>query len=279
MTLSQLAVLGPGLIGGSIALGAKERGLATRVIVVDRRGGASLEEDERHRVADEWVRLDDTETLRRTYAESELIVLAAPVQAIIQALPLALASGATVTDAGSTKLSIWNAAAPLEGVERYVPAHPMAGHPTGGLSNARPDLFQDRRWLLCPALAAPEAIEKVRELATGLGAEVIEIDVETHDRAVALTSHLPQILASGLAALAHEQGATVAAGPGFASATRVAGGGEEMWRDIFSTNSGPIGTALEQLAQELSAVAQGFHQGDPTRALDLLERARRAKLI
>jgi len=275
--VEQLTIFGPGLIGGSIALGAKARGLARRVVAIDRNGGQKYTPSERDRVADEWLAASDERAVSRAYEASELIVLACPVHSIIAELPRALSSGAVVTDAGSTKELIVRAAEKHPGAERFVAGHPMAGHPAGGLIHASPDLFVDKRWLLCSPDAAKSAQAKVIELARGLGAIIVELDASAHDQSVALTSHVPQLYASALAALAAERDATAAAGPGFASATRVAGGAEGIWRDIFETNGSAIAEVLGLLSAELDAVAAALRRGDAEEALKLLERARRTK--
>jgi prephenate dehydrogenase len=275
--LNQLTIFGAGLIGGSIALGARDRQLAQRVIAVNTDGGARFSERERSRFADEWIRADDDARLRAAYSASDLVILTSPVHSIIRELPRALGSGAVVTDAGSTKLAICVAARQSEGGSRFVPSHPMAGHPEGGLEHARSDLFVERRWLLCPDGSNADAVALVSKFAQGLGAQVIELEAMEHDRAVAITSHVPQVVASALAALGSERRAEVAAGPGYASATRVAGGAEAMWRDIFATNAEAIGVALDLLEKELLLVREGLERGDTSAALELLARARRVR--
>lgn len=275
--LAQLTVFGAGLIGGSMALGARSRGLAERVVAIDRRGGAGHSRELRDRVAERWIESGNRTEVEAAYANSELIVLASPVHSIIDELPRALRSGAVVTDAGSTKVAILEAARHDSGSLQFVAAHPMAGHPESGLEHARADLFVGRRWLVCPDASSPRAVELVKSFAEGLGAEVVLLSAEEHDRSVAITSHLPQLLASALASLGREQQAEGAAGPGFASATRVAGGPEAMWRDIFSTNAVAIEKALGSIADELEQVRRGLAKGEIGPALDLLARARRAR--
>jgi len=275
--LGQLTVFGAGLIGGSMALGARSRGLAERVVAIDRRGGAGHSSEVRARVAQLWVEAGNEAAVESAYAASDLIVLASPVHSIIDELPRALRSGAVVTDAGSTKVAVLEAAGRDSRALQFVPAHPMAGHPESGLEHARADLFVGRRWLVCPETSNPSAVERVRAFAEGLGAEVVLLSAEEHDRSVAITSHLPQLLASALASLGQEQRAEGAAGPGFASATRVAGGPEAMWRDIFSTNASAIEQALGWMAGELEQVRQGLARGETAPALELLARARRAR--
>jgi prephenate dehydrogenase len=152
----------------------------------------------------------------------------------------------------------------------------MAGLPFGGIERARADLFVGRPWLVCPEQSDPDAVEIVERLIRDVGAEPHRLTIEEHDRAVALTSHLPQLLASTLSVLAEKRCANVAAGPAFESATRVAGGGEAMWRDILATNADEISAVIDSLCAELEQVTRGLRRDPPDLgpALHLLERAR-----
>jgi len=270
-TLDTLTICGAGLIGGSVALAARRAGVVRRLIAIDRASAPSTHP------FDLWLEQTDHESVERAFAESTLILLCTPVRAIIAALPAALRSGAIVSDCGSTKLAIATAARSCPGSERFVPSHPMAGRPVGGLEHASAELFDARRWLICPEGAGPAALSLVDEFVRALGAVPVELSAREHDHSVAVTSHLPQVLASALAALADSEQALSAAGPGFASATRVAGGAESMWSDIFATNGGEIGRALRLLARELEVTGRGLENGDASLVLGLLERARAAR--
>lgn len=274
--MEQLTVCGVGLMGGSLALAVRERGLARRVVGID-----SWSTVPPPSVLDEAISVRDEAGCREAYAASDLTVLAMPVSAIRAALPGVLDAlrntAGVVTDCGSTKRALVEVAAEHGARPRFVPGHPMAGHPEGGLANARGDLFVGRRWLLCPEnVSAPDALERVTELVRAVGAEPILLSAEEHDRSVAFTSHVPQLVASALAVLVAEVGADIAAGPGFASATRVAGGAENMWRDIFVSNGDAVADALGKLSQRLSAAAVALAQepADPHPALALLAEAR-----
>jgi prephenate dehydrogenase len=152
----------------------------------------------------------------------------------------------------------------------------MAGGPEGGAARARAELFRGQSWLLCPENSDPDALARVEELVKLVGAKAVHMSLAEHDRAVAYTSHVPQLVASALAVLASEAHATPAAGPAYRATTRSAGGGEAMWRDIFEANADQISAVLGQLAAELEAVAAGLGASPPdTRdALALLARAR-----
>lgn len=274
--MEQLTVCGVGLMGGSLALAVKERGLARRVVGVD-----LWEQPPPAGVVDEAVSGRDEAACRRAIEGAELTVLAMPVSAIRRLLPSALTAaavkGGVVTDCGSTKRALTQSVQSHPGRARFVPGHPMAGHPEGGLANARADLFVGRRWLLCPEdVSASDALEQVVALVRAVGADPVVLDAEEHDRSVALTSHVPQLLASSLAVLVAEAGADAAAGPAFASATRVAGGAEAMWRDIFTSNSDAVALALGRLGARLEEVARALEQDPPDAevALRLLAKAR-----
>ena len=118
----------------------------------------------------------------------------------------------------------------------------MAGLPDGGIDNARSDLFEGRTWMVCPEHSTPAAREAVADIILLTGAHLVEITPEQHDRAVAVTSHLPQLLASALFTLAHDESARIAMGPAFERATRGAGGLESMWSDIFRNQRRRSGT-------------------------------------
>jgi len=272
MAVTQLTIIGAGLIGGSIGLGARAARFAERIVAID------LSPDEARRdVADLWLQPSDPR-VEGELGRSDLVVLCTPVRRIAEQLPYVLErTGGVVTDAGSTKAALTKVVANHPRAAAYVPGHPMAGAPTGGVEHAVSDLFQGRRWLLVPGHAEAEAVALVTSFVTALGATVSFIDADEHDRSVALTSHVPQVVASALSVLVHDEAASGAAGPGFASTTRVAGGADAMWRDIFTTNAAHVGRGLEMLGARLSEVGRALSSGNPDVALELLERARRAK--
>lgn len=275
--MSQLVIVGLGLIGGSIALGVRRNRLVDSIVGIDL---AAVENEVLDRkLVDEFIPVEDKRAADATLLASSISVLSAPVGVIEGWLSPALAGHAVVTDCGSTKRTICARASTLNNAERFVPGHPMAGDPAGGLSAATADLFRGRRWILCPDGATQGSVQEVERLVTGLGAIVVYMDPARHDRAVAMTSHLPQLLASQLLVMSHEADALDAAGPGFAAATRVAGGRPEMWRDIFATNADEVGAALAALCDDLSVLSRGL-QEVPAKvepALKLLSEARRLR--
>jgi prephenate dehydrogenase len=270
----RLVVLGFGLIGGSLALAARARGVAVRVVGVDRADVLAL--PEARAAADAFVDVSDEGGVRQAMRDADLVVMATPVGAIEATIGEVLEAADVVTDCGSTKRAIVSAAERSPRRARFVPGHPMAGLPQGGIRQARADLFEGRPWLICPEHSDEEAVLRVEELVRGVGAEPRRLFAEEHDRAVALTSHVPQLLASALSVLAEARRARSTAGPAFESATRVAGGGEAMWRDILATNADEVTAVLEALGTELDAVARALRRvpADLGPALNLLERAR-----
>jgi prephenate dehydrogenase len=267
-------VVGLGLIGGSVALALRAARPDAEIIGVDRENV----------LASEAVRalgvglLDAADTARvdAAFARSDLVVLAAPVRAIIELLPRALGSAKLVTDCGSTKRRIAAVADALPTRRRFVPGHPMAGAPEGGAELARADLFRNRRWLVCPEKSDGDAVAEVEALVRAFGALPERFGIDEHDRAVARTSHATQLVASALAVAAQAAGAERAAGPAFEGATRSAGGPEGIWSDIFETNADEVARALGDVIRELE-LARVALQNDPPELETARALLRRAK--
>ena len=275
--MKQLAVFGFGLVGASLAAAVREANPATHLVAIDL--APVIASDAARVLADELVDASDQSRIRQIAEASDLCVLAAPVSVIVAQLPALLECARVVTDCGSTKRSICAACAQSPRRGRFVPGHPMAGGPEGGAGQARADLFHGQTWLLCPENSDSDAVERVESLISLVGARSVPLALEIHDRAVAYTSHAPQVLASALAVLAARADAKVAAGPAYRATTRSAGGAESMWRDIFSTNADQISVVLRQLATELNAVAAGLETSPANggAALALLAQARAAR--
>jgi prephenate dehydrogenase len=272
--MKQIAIFGFGLVGGSVAAAVREAAPATQIVAVDL---ASVIASPAVRAL-AHVRVDsaDSNGVRAAAASADLCVLAAPVAVIKAELRSVLEVAQVVTDCGSTKRSICAAVSGLPRSRRFVPGHPMAGGPEGGAALARPDLFRGQTWLLCPENSDLDALARVEDLVRLVGAKAVQMSLAEHDRAVAYTSHVPQLVASALAVLASGAGAIPAAGPAYRATTRSAGGGEAMWRDIFEANADQISVVLQQLGVELQAVAAGLAASPPdtNAALALLARAR-----
>jgi prephenate dehydrogenase len=272
--MKQIAVFGFGLIGASLAAAVREADPSIHLVGVDTLDVIAA--GTAQRFADELVSSTDTARVHAVVEASALCVLSAPVSIIASELPALLERASVVTDCGSTKRSICAAALDSPRRGRFVPGHPMAGGPEGGAAQARADLFRDQTWLLCPENSDADAVARVESLISLVGARCVHMTAEAHDRAVAYTSHAPQVLASALAVLTARHGAGPAAGPAFRATTRSAGGSASMWRDIFAANADEVSRALRELAAELGRVAAGLEAApvDLNAALELLASAR-----
>jgi prephenate dehydrogenase len=214
--------------------------------------------------------------LERATDGCDLVVLATPVRVIAQLIGVVLERAPLVTDCGSTKRAISAVVSGSARRGRFVPGHPMAGAPNGGIELARADLFRDRRWLLCPEHSDDDAVASIEALVRRVGATPVRLGLAEHDRAVARTSHATQLIASALSVAAKLVGAEIAAGPAFERTTHIAGGPESIWRDILASNADEVAAALGVLVAELDAVRQDLAADPPRldRAMDLLRRAR-----
>lgn len=258
----RVAIVGLGLVGGSIALAARGAWPQALVIGVDR--NAVLEQAMVRHAID--VASDDLMIV----SEADLVVLATPVGEIVRLLPrLAdhVLANAVVTDVGSTKRAVMDAARMLPARLAFVGGHPLAGAARGGFEAARADLCADRPWLLVPgAGGSAEAIAKLTPFIEGLGARpVIVASAAEHDRMLALLSHVPQLAASALMAVVGEgvgaEGLALA-GRGLVDTTRLAASPADIWRDICETNADEIGPALDRLISALQRVRDGLAAGE-----------------
>jgi prephenate dehydrogenase len=257
----RVAVVGTGLIGTSVGLGAKRAG-AERVAGFDSDPGALA-------VAVELGAVDfPAESLEEAVDGAGLVVVATPVGAIPARAAEALASaeqGCTVTDVGSTKASI---CAALAAESRFVGGHPLSGGESEGPHNARADLFTGSTWFLTPLSETDLArYGLVRDFVASLGAEPVAIDPVSHDELVGLTSHLPHALADLL--VNHVGAANVAghdplatAGASFADMTRVAGANARVWVDIFLDNGQLLADALAGYRLRIEDLEAALRSGD-----------------
>jgi prephenate dehydrogenase len=281
LQFEQLAIFGPGLIGGSIALAARERGLCRRVTIWSR--------DAAEREAAGRLSLGETITDDPVAAVrgASLTILCTPPRAMPELAAVIaphLGRGAAISDVASVKAGV---AAPLSalfadgaGWSRYAGAHPMAGAEHSGLAAARADLFQGGVCFLTPdEHTAPDALGVVRDFWLGLGCRVREISPAAHDQTVALLSHLPHVLAAALVSFAGGQPADAldCAGPGWRDMTRLAGGSPELWTEILSRNRAPVTNAIEGLIAKLREVRNHLENGREARLHEFLAEARQRR--
>ena len=261
MQFSQIAILGPGLIGGSLALAVRQREMCSRLAVWSR--DASEREATRKLGVAELVTDDHTVAV----AEAELVILCTPPAAmpgIAAKIAPHLMLNAVVTDVASVKAALVDQLTAifqpkLEDVgSRYVGAHPMAGGETSGLASARANLFEESVCLLTPlnGRTAPDATERIRSFWLALGTNVRTMTPQEHDEAVALVSHLPHVVAAALAAYVGKQPgeALGCGGSGWRDMTRLAGGSPELWIEILSRNRLPVTNALRGIIGSLLEV-------------------------
>lgn len=269
MLIDTLAIIGVGLIGGSIGLAVRTRGVARRVLGIGR-NLRDAAEALAHGAIDEPAEMS-------AVTDADLIVSCAPVDAIASTIREALCHAkpsAVFTDAGSTKGLI---VASLANLPRFVGGHPMAGSEKCGPAAARANLFDQRLVVLTPTVATdPDAVQLVRRFWQSLGASVCEIDAAAHDRIVAFTSHLPHVLASGLAgSLADAERPFTAAG--FLGLTRVAASDARLWSAILEQNRPAVLTAIDRFAESLDELRSALAAGDRERIEEFLHRAKRVR--
>ena len=275
----KLVIVGPGLIGGSLGMAVREKGLARRVVGVGRRRESLAR-------AVELGAVDETSLdLESAVAEADLVVLATGVELIAQQAAVVLPRmprGALLTDVGSAKGTIcrsiaraFSATSAAERV-RFVGGHPMAGSERRGVVSARADLFRGAVCILTPTpITDPDgaALEIVRELWKAVGCHVHVMSPEAHDRLIAQISHLPHAAAACLVNAASDEALDLAAS-GFLDTTRVASGEPALWVEICMANREALLAALAALGQEMNVLARALNSGD-ARALEaLLARAK-----
>jgi cyclohexadieny/prephenate dehydrogenase len=234
MLFDQITILGVGLIGGSVGLAVKARGVAQRVVGF----GRSVKNLER---AVELGCLDHfATTLTDAVRNADLVVVCTPVDkiasTILESAPHCKA-GTLFTDGGSTKGNILAELGDrLPGVLAFVPAHPLAGSEKTGPEYAKPGLFHDRVTILTPTPKTdPKAVAKVEAFWKALGCRIVTMTPDEHDRALGTTSHLPHAAAAGVAGVTPPNWLTLTAG-GFRDTTRIAGGDPALWAAIFLAN-------------------------------------------
>jgi prephenate dehydrogenase len=259
----KVAVLGVGLIGGSIGLAAGER-LGAEVVGFDPDPG-TLE------TALGLGALDSIAgSVSEAVAETDLAFCAAPVSALPALVAEALRHSGErtgVSDVGSTKQALADAVSDLDQGPRFIGGHPLAGAETSGVENSRADLFEGARWFLTPTERSSGIVfDRLHSFIAELGAQPLAIDPAEHDRAMATISHLPHVIANVLAARAAET--LVAAerrpelGRSFRDATRVAGSNPGIWGDIFAANGAVLADEVESVIEKLRAVVGPLREAD-----------------
>lgn len=259
----RIAVIGVGLIGGSVALAAKQR-LGATLTGFDRSAGA-LAAGRRRGALDQA-----SDSVAGAVADAEAVFVAVPVGALPEAIAAVLEAAppdCVITDVGSTKRAIVASQAD----SRFVGGHPLAGAETAGVEHARADLFAGATWYLTPTANTSGLLyERLHRLLHALGARPAAIDPDAHDRMLATVSHLPHVLANVLVSqaadtLAAESERLPATGPSFRDATRVAGASSDVWTDIYLSNRDALAEQIEETIGRLTNVRRALVAGDPDR--------------
>jgi prephenate dehydrogenase len=271
--MQTVAIVGTGLIGASFGLALRKAGFDGTIIGVSSAGALA---DAVRRGA-----IDRGAPLAEAAAEADCIFLSQTIGRILDTVrhldPL-LKPGALVTDAGSTKCQIVDTARQAIARGQFLGGHPMAGKESRGAASADADLFRGRTWVLTPDEAGEletPAARGFRGWLERIGARVVVLDADEHDRVVARTSHLPQLASTALGALLADAGHLEVSGSGLIDMTRLALSSYDLWRDILATNSEHIDRALSEYLQELEhirenlrtrALEEEFHLGSGTAA-------------
>jgi len=281
MTVSQcrtLVIYGVGLLGGSLGLAAKRYRVAEQVLGIGRNEARLSRAQDRGAVdayATDLSAIDD---------QCDLAVVCTPVGLIPDVvLQLAghLSPRAVITDVGSTKGKVVQAVSagwPAGKPPAFVGSHPMSGSEKTGVDHASAELYRDSTCIVTPVDSTPAAaLETVESFWRALGARVVRLSPEDHDRLVACTSHIPHLTATALSLLMGQCGdenpkAYKLIGEGFRDATRTAAGDPVMWRDICLDNSQSITHALDQLLRQIEEIRQAVHDGQAEHIENLLAR-------
>lgn len=277
----KIAVIGVGLIGGSMALKLRHQGLASYILGVDR-------SDKDLQKAKDLQIIDEASTFTEAITQAEIIIVAVPVDATIKILPEVLDlidSNQTVIDVGSTKSSIVKAVKNHPNRNRYVAFHPMWGTENSGPEAAKVDSFAERAAVICDAEnSAPDALENVTRIADTLGMHVILMNARDHDVHTAYISHISHITSYALAntVLAKEQQEETIfqlASSGFSSTVRLAKSHAEMWLPIFMENRENVLDVLNEHILQLQNFKSALENADSPQLEGLIKNANKIRAI
>lgn len=278
----KIAIIGVGLIGSSIAQAARIKRLVGQINIATRRE-ETLEEARSINVGDAYF-LDAAEAV----VDADLVILCAPLgalESIMQTISPHLKTGAILTDVGSVKGHVHKVLGPLvpEGVH-FVPGHPMAGTEHSGPLAGFPQLFEGRWCILTPEDdVAPSAVEKLAQFWRGLGSQVELMDAAHHDMVVAITSHVPHLVAYNIVGTVDDLESVSKSevikfsASGFRDFTRIAASDPVMWRDVFLTNRDAVLEMLGRFSEDLSVLQRAVRMGDAHALEDLFTRTRKIR--
>lgn len=277
--VDKLAVIGAGLIGSSVVRAARQHGAASHIALADK-DEATLKEAESLSLADSY-----SSSAVDVAADADLIIMAVPVGAMASAAAAvapSLKPGAIVSDVGSVKASVLKAIEPLlpEGVH-CIPGHPVAGTEQSGPAAGFASLFEGRWCILTPPEGADEAaVGKLSDFWSRLGSTVELMSADHHDLVLAITSHVPHLIAYNIVGTANDLEAVTrsevikySAG-GFRDFTRIAASDPTMWRDVFLNNKEAVLEMLGRFNEDLTALQRAIRWGDGDALFDLFTRTR-----
>lgn len=278
----RMAVIGCGLIGSSVIRAAREAGVVGHVFVAD------ASQAHRARVVELGYADEVTGDIAQAVKDADLVVLAVPVLAMGEAAAAAasaLKPGATVTDVGSVKGSVADAMAKaLPDNVFVIPGHPIAGTEHSGPDAGLAELFQNRWVILTPQpredAAYVEATARLAEFWGALGANVEQMDIRHHDLVLAVTSHLPHLIAYNIVGTAADMEEVTQAevmkysAGGFRDFTRIAASDPTMWRDVFVANKEAVLEILGRFTEDLQALSRAIRWGEADKLFDLFTRTR-----
>lgn len=279
--IDKLAIVGVGLIGGSLALALKEAGVVGHVVGIGR-GLPNLETALRLGVVDSL-----TQNLAEGVADADVVFLATPVQSLgsvaKQAMPH-LKPGAIITDGGSVKQAVIDAIEPhLRPDVHFVPGHPIAGTENSGAEAAFATLYRDRRCILTPtARTADEALDLIRRMWQCVGSQVVVMEVDKHDRVLAAISHLPHMVAYALVNAVgaydrYDENVLEYSAGGFRDFTRIASSDPTMWRDIALTNRQALIEMMEQFETFFAELKEDIAIGSGDRLYEFFRRSKQSR--
>jgi cyclohexadieny/prephenate dehydrogenase len=278
VTFERVAIVGLGLLGGSIGLAVAENLPDTRTT------GFDADPEVRHRAAERGLVDTVCETAAEAVADADLVILCVPVGAMgaaAQAIAGHLKPGALVSDTGSSKGSVQAALAEALPGQPAIPAHPVAGTERSGPDAGFASLFQNRWCIITPpADADPALLDALSEFWRSLGARIEVMDAAHHDLVLAITSHLPHLIAytivgtaSDLEEVTRSEVIKYSAG-GFRDFTRIAASDPTMWRDVFLSNREAVLEMLQRFSEDLTALQRAIRWGDGDKLHDLFTRTR-----
>ena len=281
MLIDHLAIIGVGLIGGSLARALRKAKLVNRVSACNR-SETTLKKAVELGVIDDYSMQIDT-----AIADADVVVIGTPLSTTEKLFPQiakALKPSAVLTDVGSAKGSVVNAARQAMGEQfpMFVPGHPIAGTEQSGVEASFAELFIKHRVILTPLEETDANAHKlITDMWQAVGAEVVDLDVKHHDDVLAATSHLPHMLAYALvdclAGMQERDEIFKYAAGGFADFTRIASSSPEMWHDICFSNRDALLNTLERFSEHIDQIKEAIEKSDSEVLLKIFKRAKDAR--